>query len=108
MRSPSPHDRTLSGDAEATSTARDADSLGATLEATLADVVPFLHEMPPADRQRLEGIAASLRDRGLPESFVSASLRSTAQVLREIRSESDTSNPARAREPARESAADEA
>lgn len=53
--------------------------------------VPGFAELPPEHRARLCQMAAELRGRGMPETFVVASLRSTAQVLADL--EEDQAHP---------------
>lgn len=49
--------------------------------------VPQYSELAPEHRERLRQIAAELHGRGLPEAFIISSLRSTAQVLTDLREE---------------------
>jgi len=49
--------------------------------------VPFFHRMPAADQERLREMAANLHDRSMPSSFIGSSLRSTAEVLRDLHDE---------------------
>jgi hypothetical protein len=55
----------------------------------VADQVPFYPELRAEEQQRLREIAASLQERGLPPAFVASSLKSTAEVMREIREEEE-------------------
>lgn len=57
------------------------------IEALLERHVPFAAELEPADRRRLAEIAMTLTRRNLPPAFIASSLRSTAEVLRELREE---------------------
>jgi len=59
------------------------------VNALVEKYVPFFSQMVPADRERLREIAADLQSRGLPAPFIESSLRSTADVLRELRSEEE-------------------
>lgn len=49
--------------------------------------VPKFAELAPEHRERLRQIAAELHARGMPEAFIMSSVRSTAQVLSELREE---------------------
>src|SRR5687768_1888336 len=59
------------------------------LEQQVTHIVPFFDQLAPAEQQRLCEMARSLRERGLPAAFVSSSLKSTAEVLRDLREEEE-------------------
>ncbi|HEU4754864.1 MAG TPA: hypothetical protein VFU47_17275 [Armatimonadota bacterium] len=59
----------------------------AMLDAMLAHYVPFFDSLTTEHRGRLRAMAASLEERGMPPSFIGSSLRSTAEVLKEIHEE---------------------
>jgi ribosomal protein L16 Arg81 hydroxylase len=59
------------------------------LDALVEQHVPFFSQMAPTDRERLRELAANLQRRGMPAPFISSSLRSTADVLRELRVEEE-------------------
>ena len=59
------------------------------LEALVQKYVPFFNQMIPGDRERLCEMAANLQKRGMPAPFIGSSLRSTADVLRELRHEEE-------------------
>lgn len=59
----------------------------ATHDDLLRRTVPSLERLDPADQQRLRQMAAELRERGMPESFVATSLKSTADVMLDLREE---------------------
>jgi len=61
----------------------------AAVNALVEKYVPFFSQMVPADRERLREMAADLQGRGLPAPFIESSLRSTADVLRELRTEDE-------------------
>lgn len=61
----------------------------AVLDTLLEKFVPFISQMSPPDRDRLREMAENLQGRGMPPAFVGSSLRSTAEVLRELRNEED-------------------
>ena len=58
-----------------------------TVDQEIARSVPFFDMLAPEDRERLRAMAVNLRDRGMPAEFIASSLRSTAEVLQEIRDE---------------------
>ncbi len=53
----------------------------------IEEQVPGFSQMDVQDQERLCRLADSLRERGMPEVFITSSLRSTADVLREFRDE---------------------
>ncbi len=53
-------------------------------EQLLEEAVPNIREMAPKDQERLREMAEDLQKRGMPLAFVMSSLRSTADVLREM------------------------
>ena len=53
----------------------------------LEEAVPFFRDMAPNEQDRLREMADGLQERGLPLAFVLSSLRSTADVMREMREE---------------------
>lgn len=57
------------------------------LDSLITQIVPFFEQLVPADQERLRQITLDLQQRGMPEPFVHASLRSTAEVLREMHDE---------------------
>lgn len=59
------------------------------LEQEVTKVVPYFGQLAPAEQQRLCEMAQSLQQRGLPPAFVNSSLRSTAEVLRDLREEEE-------------------
>src|SRR5687767_13131408 len=59
----------------------------AALDALIQGQVPQFGELPPADRDRLREMALDLQGRGMPPAFVASSLRSTSEVLRDLREE---------------------
>lgn len=66
----------------------DRDGLMA-LEQEVASSVPFFGQLAQTEQQRLCEMAQSLQQRGLPPSFVSSSLKATAEVLRDLREEEE-------------------
>lgn len=72
-----------------------------TIDGLVEGCVPGFAELDPADRQRLQEIAAQLHQRGMPVPFIASSLRSTAGVLREIREESERTDNVLQRESVR-------
>jgi hypothetical protein len=60
-------------------------------EKLVEDQVPCYLQLRQDERQRLLEMAVSLQERGLPPAFVASSLKSTAEVMREIRE--DTERP---------------
>jgi ribosomal protein L16 Arg81 hydroxylase len=60
---------------------------GAALEALVERAVPKFGELAPEHRERLRSMAKELDARGMPGAFIEASLRSTAEVLRDLREE---------------------
>src|SRR3712207_4541038 len=59
----------------------------AGIEAWIEQHVPGFHQLAPADQERLRGMARDLSDRALSPAFIASSLRSTADVLRELHEE---------------------
>jgi len=59
----------------------------AALDALIQGQVPQFSELPQADKDRLREMAADLQDRGMPPAFVASSVRSTAEVLKDLREE---------------------
>lgn len=55
----------------------------------LEEAVPNFREMAPKDQERLREMAEGLQQRGLPLAFVLSSIRSTADVMREMREEEE-------------------
>lgn len=51
--------------------------------------VPFFGQLAPADQARLRELAADLRQRQMPDAFIASSLRSTAEVLRDLRQDEE-------------------
>ena len=49
--------------------------------------VPFAGQLTPTEQGRLREMAENLLDRGMPLSFIGSSLRSTAELLRDLREE---------------------
>ena len=58
-------------------------------ESLVVEHVPFFAQLSPTEQQQLLQMAANLQERGMPPAFVASSLRSTAEVLREMREEED-------------------
>lgn len=58
-------------------------------EHLVSKIVPFYHQLDSAERQRLCEMATSLQERGFPPAFVQSSLKSTAEVLRDLREEEE-------------------
>ena len=67
--------------------ASDRGNRDALLNAVIARHVPFFDSLTPEHQGRLREMAASLEERGMPPGFIGSSLRSTAEVLREIHEE---------------------
>jgi hypothetical protein len=61
--------------------------LNTSINALIAQAVPGFPQLPPAHQERLRAMARDLFDRGMPESFVLTSLRSTAEVLQDLHEE---------------------
>jgi hypothetical protein len=59
------------------------------LDALIEQYVPSFGEMAPADQERLREMASDLHARRMPPAFIASSLRSTAQILRELRDENE-------------------
>ena len=53
----------------------------------VAAAVPQFARLSAEDQQRLSAMAEDLRNRGMAEAFIRASLRSTAEVMRELHGE---------------------
>ena len=51
--------------------------------------VPQFHQLAPADQERLRQISSDLAERGMPIPFIVSSLKSTAEVLRDLRDEEE-------------------
>lgn len=64
----------------------------AVWDALIEQHVPFFAQMPPPEQERLRAMAADMHGRNLPPAVIAAGLRSTAQVLREIRDEESGEN----------------
>lgn len=77
------------------------ETASAEVEALIRDQVPGFGLLAPADQERLRRIAADLFARRMPGAFVVSSLRSTADVLRELREDEETSDGILQREPVR-------
>ena len=59
---------------------------GRTAQETLVtQSVPFYSQLAQSEQLRLCEMAASLQERGLPAAFISSSLKSTAEVRRDLR-----------------------
>ena len=56
----------------------------AMLDAVVSQHVPFFDSLTPEARARLREMALSLEQRGMPPEFIGSSLRSTAEVLRDL------------------------
>jgi hypothetical protein len=56
----------------------------ASVDALLAQSIPDVADLAPELQQRLREMAADLLSRSLPVSFIKTSLRSTAEVLRDL------------------------
>jgi hypothetical protein len=67
----------------------------------MPDLVPGFEELPEEEQERLREIARDLEGQGLPAAFVAASLRSTAEVMRDLRQERDHSQALLQREDVR-------
>lgn len=57
------------------------------LDGLIQTQVPQFAQLPEADQDRLRELAQDLQNRGMPPAFVASSLRSTAEVLRDLRDE---------------------
>jgi hypothetical protein len=54
--------------------------------------VPFFQQLAPADQERLRRLTAELQQRGMPEPFIVAGVRSTSEVLQELREDEGPDN----------------
>lgn len=59
----------------------------AALDGLIQAHVPTFGELPAAEQGRLRELARDLQQRGMPLAFVASSLRSTAEVLKDLREE---------------------
>lgn len=58
-------------------------------DAALRERVAQFDELTPDDQNRLRELAADLASRGMQEPFIAAALRSTAEVLAELRADEE-------------------
>lgn len=57
------------------------------MEAALAQQVPNFGRLPGPDRERVLAMAGEMQRKGLPDSFIFSSVRSTARLLLEVTEE---------------------
>jgi hypothetical protein len=61
----------------------------AAYDALIEKHVPFFRQLRPGEQDRLREMAADLRQRQMPPALIGSSLRSTAEVMRDIRDEDE-------------------
>jgi len=62
-------------------------NLDASINTLIFQAIPGFVQLPQAHQERLRTMASDLLGRGMPESFVLTSLRSTAEVLQDLHEE---------------------
>ncbi len=57
------------------------------LDSLIEQIIPYFEQLAPADQERLRQIALDMQQRHMPLQFILASIRSTAEVMREMQEE---------------------